>query len=88
MKYLLLAVIAVHSLIHLMGFSKPYGLATFEQLRVPIRQPLGLLWLAAALLFLLSAVLPEAEAHWQLPGGEFAYGRFEVVDVAYNVAGR
>lgn len=32
--------------------------------------------------------LPDGEARWQLPGGEFAYGRFEVVDVAYNVAGR
>jgi hypothetical protein len=32
--------------------------------------------------------LPDAEARWQLPGGEFTYGRFEVVDVAYNVAGR
>jgi hypothetical protein len=32
--------------------------------------------------------LSEAEAHWQLPSGEFAYGRFAVVDVAYNVTGR
>jgi hypothetical protein len=32
--------------------------------------------------------LPDAEARWQLPGGEFTYGRFEVVDVKYNVAGR
>lgn len=64
MKYLLLAVVAIHGLIHLMGFSKAFGLASFEQLRVPISQPLGLLWLAAALLFLLSAVLLIAAPKW------------------------
>jgi len=32
--------------------------------------------------------LPDAEARWHLPTGEFAYARFEVVDVAYNVVGR
>lgn len=31
---------------------------------------------------------PDAEARWQLPTGEFAYGRFTVVDAAYNVEGR
>jgi hypothetical protein len=51
MNYLLLAIVAIHGLIHLMGFAKAFGLATFEQLRVPISQPLGLLWLAAAPLF-------------------------------------
>jgi hypothetical protein len=30
--------------------------------------------------------LPDAEAHWQLPTGEFAYGRLELLDVEYNVA--
>lgn len=64
MKYLLLLVVAVHGLIHLMGFAKAFGLASFEQLRVPISQPLGLLWLAAALLFLLSAVLLLTAPDW------------------------
>lgn len=32
--------------------------------------------------------LPEGEARWHLPGGEFVYGRFEVIDVAYNVVSR
>ena len=30
--------------------------------------------------------VPDGEARWQLPTGEFAYGRFEVRDIAYNVA--
>lgn len=64
MKYLLLVIVAVHGLIHLMGFAKAFGLATFDQLSVPISQPLGLLWLAATLLFLLSAVLLLAAPDW------------------------
>lgn len=64
MKYLLLVVVVVHGLIHLMGFAKAFGLASFEQLRVPISQPLGLLWLAAALLFLLSTVLLLIAPNW------------------------
>lgn len=64
MKYLLLVIVAVHGLIHLMGFAKAFSFASFEQLRVPISQPLGLLWLAAALLFLLSAVLLLTAPDW------------------------
>lgn len=30
--------------------------------------------------------MPDAEARWELPTGEFAYARFEVLDVNYNVA--
>lgn len=64
MKYLLIFIVAAHGLIHLMGFARAFNLASFEQLRVPISQPLGLLWLAAALLFLLSAVLLVAAPNW------------------------
>lgn len=64
MKYLLLVIVVIHGLIHLMGFAKAFGLASFEQLRMPITQPLGLLWLAAAVLFLLSAVLLLAAPNW------------------------
>jgi hypothetical protein len=64
MKYLLLFIVIVHGLIHLMGFAKAFNLASFEQLRAPISQPLGLLWLAAALLFLISAILLLAVPEW------------------------
>ncbi len=68
MKYLLIVIVAVHGLIHLMGFAKAFNLASFEQLRVPISQPLGLLWLAAALLFVLSAILlVVAPDRWWAP---------------------
>ncbi|MCU0490542.1 MAG: hypothetical protein MUD01_02945 [Chloroflexaceae bacterium] len=68
MKYLLCALLTIHGLIHLMGFAKAFQLASFDQLHIPISQPLGLLWLAAALLFVLSAILLVAAlAWWWLP---------------------
>lgn len=64
MKYLLILLMAVHGLIHLMGFAKAFNLATFEQLRTPISQPMGLIWLAAGLLFVLAAILLLAAPSW------------------------
>jgi hypothetical protein len=56
-KYLFILLVLLHGLIHLMGFAKAFDLASFEQLRVPISPAVGLLWLAAALLFVASALL-------------------------------
>jgi hypothetical protein len=64
MKYLLALVLALHGLIHLMGFAKAFNLASFEQLRAPIGQPAGLLWLAAALLLLAGAVMLFVAPGW------------------------
>jgi hypothetical protein len=48
-------VLVVHGLIHLLGFVKAFGLAELPQLTRPIPPLFGLLWLAAALLFLFAA---------------------------------
>ena len=70
MKYVFLFVVVVHGLIHIMGFTKAFNLASPGQLRVPISQPLGLLWLAATLLFLASAaLLLAAPSWWWFPAG-------------------
>lgn len=47
--------LVVHGLIHVLGFAKAFGLADLPQLREPISQTFGLLWLAAGLLFIASA---------------------------------
>ncbi len=39
--------LAVHALIHVMGFIKAFGLAQLPQLALPISRPLGVLWLVA-----------------------------------------
>lgn len=57
MRVALAAIVAVHGLIHLMGFAKAYGLADLPQLTQPISRGWGLAWLAASALMTVSAVL-------------------------------
>lgn len=54
----------LHGLIHLFGFAKAVGLADMPQLVQPISQPVGLLWLAAALLSCAAAVALFRTPHW------------------------
>lgn len=56
MRILFLALIIVHGLIHLLGFSKAFNLGQVAQLTKDISKPLGGLWLMATVLFLTSAV--------------------------------
>lgn len=58
------ALIAIHALIHLMGFAKAFGLASLTQLKLPISRPMGALWLAAAVLLLAAIVLLFAAPRW------------------------
>jgi hypothetical protein len=47
--------LVIHGVIHLMGFAKAFALADLP-LRQPISPLFGVLWLAAALLFLATAI--------------------------------
>lgn len=47
--------LALHGLIHLIGFAKAFGFAALPQITRPVTPAFGLLWLAAALLFTASA---------------------------------
>jgi hypothetical protein len=51
-----LSFVALHGIIHLPGFLKAYSLGEFPQLTKLISKTSGNLWLAAALLFFISAV--------------------------------
>ncbi|MEQ1585650.1 MAG: DUF6544 family protein [Cyclobacteriaceae bacterium] len=57
MRYLFVLLIAIHGLIHLMGFAKAFGLAQISQLTKEISQPTGVVWLVATLLFIATSVL-------------------------------
>jgi hypothetical protein len=57
-------VLAVHALIHLMGFAKAYELARLTQLALPISRTMGLLWLAAASLLVAATVALFAMPRW------------------------
>lgn len=73
MRFLFAFVIAVHGLLHLLGTAKAFGVAELPQLTQPISRPLGLLWLAAALLTLAAALTALAwPRHLWLVGGAAA----------------
>lgn len=57
MRVILLVLVAVHGLIHVMGFLKGFGVKDFKELTLPISKSMGLLWLTGMLLMLLYAVL-------------------------------
>jgi uncharacterized membrane protein YphA (DoxX/SURF4 family) len=67
MRVIFVLVIAVHGLIHLMGLAKAFGFAELPQLAEPIARPMGLLWLAAALLLLVSAGAVFLRPGWFVP---------------------
>lgn len=64
----LLILIALHGMIHLMGFAKAFHYGNFTQLTKDISKPVGLLWLLTAALFLASAVLLLQKKEWWLLG--------------------
>lgn len=57
MKVAFLLITCAHALLHVLGFVKAFGLNPLPQLTIPISRPLGLLWLAAALLLIAYAAL-------------------------------
>ena len=64
MKYILIALLIIHGLIHLLGFTKAFGLAQPSQLQAAISQPMGILWLAAALFLIVSAGMVLLAMRW------------------------
>ena len=64
LKIILIIILAIHGLIHIMGFMKAFNLAKVEQLLVPISRPLGACWLLTAILFLFTAVAFATSKSW------------------------
>jgi len=66
LKYLLVLVIAIHGLIHLMGFAKAFGYGNIPQLSKHISKPVGSLWLLTTFLFVLVVILyfTKKESWW------------------------
>lgn len=57
MRIIFFILIVIHGLIHLLGFSKAFDFGNISQLTKEISKPLGVLWLIAFLLFLLTGIL-------------------------------
>jgi hypothetical protein len=64
MRIVFSVLLSVHALIHAMGFVKAFALAPLAQLKLPISRPMGVLWLAAALLLLGAVALLYAAPRW------------------------
>lgn len=64
MKYILIALLVIHGLIHLLGFTKAFGLAQPSQLQAAISQPMGILWFAVASLLIVSAGMVLMAVRW------------------------
>ncbi len=55
---------AIHGLIHLMGFLKAYDFATLDQLTQNISKPIGILWLTTTILFAVTIFLFVGNKEW------------------------
>lgn len=64
MRWAFIALMTLHALVHTIGFVKALAPAKVPQLKLPISLPLGLLWLSAALLLIVSMVALGAWSRW------------------------
>jgi len=64
LRIVFMFVVAIHGLIHLMGFAKAFGLADMEQLTQDISKSAGFLWLLSSILFILAALAFLLEKDW------------------------
>jgi hypothetical protein len=63
-RWVVVAVVAIHGTIHLMGVVEGFGWADVSELEQPISTATGFDWLAAALLVVAAAVLLAARPRW------------------------
>lgn len=64
MRVVFALLLALHGLIHLLGFAKAFGFADLPALRQPIGRAAGGAWLLAAVLFLTAAALLAVKGPW------------------------
>ncbi len=57
MRIVFLILLAVHGLIHMLGFVKAFKLSEVKELTLPVSKQAGLLWLLALILFLAAALM-------------------------------
>jgi hypothetical protein len=63
-RWIVIAVVALHGLIHLLGTAKGLGWADVTQLKEPISTAMGVAWLAAAVLVMAAGTLLAIRVRW------------------------
>lgn len=51
MRLLFIAIIALHGLVHSIGFFRAFGLMEGKNYNIPVSKPMGILWLLVGILF-------------------------------------
>jgi len=64
MRSVFIASMAIHALVHVIGFVKAFGFAAITQLTRPISAAVGLLWLGAALLIVAALIALVVWPKW------------------------
>ncbi len=82
MRWVFLAVLVVHGLIHFMGFAKAFGFAELPQLTTPISRGMGVLWLVAGLATLAAAAMLPLLPRWWWAAGFVALIASQIVIVS------
>ncbi len=70
MRWGFVTLLAIHGLVHALGFARAFGVADLTGLTQPISRPLGALWLVAGIAFVASSGLFAASwpLWWALAG--------------------
>ena len=87
MKIVLSILIILHGLIHLLGFTKAFNLASVNQLTQHISKANGVLWLVAAILFVTTAILFFIEKRMVVGSFSICHNNFPVSHIQ-KLAGR
>ena len=64
LRFVFIAILLLHGLIHLLGFVKGFKLAEVSQLMMPISKARGILWMLSFLLLLTAAALFAGRNNW------------------------
>ena len=64
MRVAFVVLVMIHGIIHLFGFLKAFKLSQFKQLTLPISTGYGIIWLTAAILFIVFAILFLTNEYW------------------------
>lgn len=82
MQWVVFAIIMLHGLIHFIGPIQAFELGNFEQISNPISKGMGLVWLVAALIMLLTGILFIAGTSWWWIAALFAIALSQIAIIA------
>ena len=69
LQYLFAALLFLHGIIHLVGYTKAFQYSELKNITVPISKPIGILWITVCLLFIATGILYLIKTqYWWMTG--------------------